>query len=127
MPAATTIVLADATPANHTFSPLSTDGGVALLEDRDSTTSAGFKTLLLTLKKANGARSTNRVNIRLNVPYEQTIDGAVSIRSVARLSADVVIPDDMTGTERDHFAALVKNAFANAIVTGYIADLDPLY
>lgn len=127
MPAAANIVIADATPANHTFAPMTVNGGAAVFEDRDSNTSAGFKQLLLSMSRATASRPTNRVNIRLNVPYEQLVDGAYTIRSIARLSADVVLPDDMSATERDHFAALCKNAFAHATIVGYVGDLDVVY
>lgn len=125
MPAAANIVLADATPANHTFAPVSVSDGVAVHEDRDSTTSAGWKTLYLKLKRAVSGRATNRVEVRLNVPYEQTIEGVVSIRSTARHVGETILPDDMTASERNHFATLLANAYANAVIKGYAKDLDP--
>jgi len=127
MPAFANIVLADSTPANHTFAPVRVEGGVAYHEDRDSTTSAGYKTLSLEMSRATATRPTNRVKVRLNVPYEQTVDGAVVIRSTARHISENIIPDDMSSTERAHFAALIASAHANAVIKGYSSTLDPEY
>jgi len=127
MPAFANIVLADATPANHTFAPVRVEGGVAYHEDRDSTTSAGYKTLTLEMSRATSNRPTNRIRVRLNIPYEYTADGVVLIRSTARHIGDTVLPDDMSTTERGHFAAILESAYAHSVVSGYIASLDPEY
>jgi predicted rRNA methylase YqxC with S4 and FtsJ domains len=128
MPTATTISIADSTPANHVFSPVQVSTGQALLLNRaTSVTAAGNEQMVLGLSLASAKRRTDRVNIRLNVPHEETVDGVTTVRDVARFSADVVLPELMTQTERNHFAALVKSAMAHAIVAGYIANRDPLY
>lgn len=129
MPAIANIVLADATPANHTFVPVSCTPDQAVWLDRDGTTAAGSKELVASYSRANSSRKTDRIKIRLNVPYEATSTdtGLTYVAYTARLSSDVVLPDEMSATERGHFAALVANAFANAVLKGYISNLDPAY
>lgn len=129
MPTASSIVLNDGqgTPAAHTFEPQSVVPSRTVLVDRDSTTSAGQKQLILGLDPSKPGRSTSRVNIRFNYPVEHTVDGIVEVAYVARFSGDVVIPDQMTQAERDNLAAFLSNAFANSVVSGYVADLDPMY
>lgn len=127
MPSASTITVADQVPTNHVFNPITTAPGSALLETREATTTAGEKQLILQLDRASAKRATDRVTIRLNLPFEQTVDGVTSVRSIARLDCVVIVPSDTTSTERALVAALVKNTLANAVVQGYITTRDPLY
>jgi hypothetical protein len=127
MPAAANISLNDSTPAAHTFEPQSILPERSVLVDRDSTTSGGFKTLQAGLSPARPSRPTNRVNLRLSMPTEQTVDTVTSVAYTARCNIDVVLPEEMTTTERAHFAAFVKNMLADSVINGYIEDLDPMY
>lgn len=128
MPSATTIVLADSVPANHNFDPVQIDPENSLFLERDTpSTSGGFWGLRLTFSRANSGRPTDRVGVRLDVPYEQTVDGIVQIADTARFQGSFTLPTTMTATNRADFAALVKNALAHADVLGYIEDLEPVY
>jgi hypothetical protein len=127
MPAFANIVLADSVPANNTFAPVRLEGSTAMHEDRNATTSAGFKTLFLELNRASGSRSTNRIKMRLNIPYEATADGVTTVRSIARHVGENILPDDMTALERNNFATLVAAAYAHATIKGYTKDLDVEY
>jgi hypothetical protein len=121
------ITLADATPTNHVFVPTSVSGGQTMLLNRTGkTTSAGAEVLIVGLSLASAKRKTNRVNVRLAVPYEVTVDSVVQVRDVARANTDVVLPELMTSTERNHFATLLGAALAHAIIKGYSADLAPM-
>lgn len=127
MPDAANILLNDSVPAAHTFEPVSILPERSLLVDRDSTTSAGQKTLQAGLSIARSNRPTNRVNIRLSMPTETTVDSVTTVAYTARFNADVVLPEQMTATERADFAAFIKNAFADSVIAGYIEDLAPMY
>jgi hypothetical protein len=83
--------------------------------------------LVLSFKPATASRATDRVNLRLSVPTEQTIDSLTAVAYVARGNVDVVLPEQMTAAERGHFAALLSNAVAHAILQDSISDLDPPY
>lgn len=124
MPAASNISINDATPAAHVYTPTSISPQLSTYRNvADATISAGEESLSLSLSRASANRATNRVKITLAVPHEQTVDSVVSVRSTARMNCEIILPDDMTQTERDDFAALVSNAFDHADVQGYFADL----
>lgn len=129
MPSASTITLADgqATPVTHDFVPMSVTPGRTVLVNRESDTSAGQMQLIVGFDPAKVSRKTNRVSIRFNLPVEQTVDGVVKVAYVARFSADVVLPEEMTQAQRDDLAAYIKNALADSVVNGIISDLDPIY
>lgn len=127
MPTAADIVLNDSVPAAHTFEPQRISADRAILADRDSTTSAGFKVLNVGLSSARPGRPTDRVNFRLSMPIEQTIDSVTSVAYTARATLDVVLPEQMTALQRADFGALIENALANTVIQGYIVDLDPMY
>lgn len=128
MPAAANIVLADNTPANHTYEPIEVDPANSLwLERTLSTTSAGAEALRITFSRSSSARPTNRIGLRLDLPYEQTVDGVTTVYDTFRFSATFTMPETMTGAQRDHAGVLCKNLLANAVVQGYIQDLTPVY
>jgi hypothetical protein len=129
MPSATTIALYDGqgTPVSHDFEPVSVTPANSLLVNRDADTSAGQMQLIVGLSPANGSRKTNRVNLRFNMPIEHTVDGVVRVAYTARAICEFVLPEEMTQANRDDFAAYIKNATADAVISGVISDLDPLY
>lgn len=128
MPAASQISINDATPTAHLFDPVAVSSNLALFRNTtDAATSATEEQLGLSLSRANGSRVTNKVKITLSIPYEQTVDGAVIARSVARANVEVTLPDDMSSTERSHFATLLANSLDHADVKGYITTLAPVW
>lgn len=127
MPVASSITIADATPTNHVFSPVQVATGRALLLNKASTIPATNESLILGLDLASAKRSTDRVQTSLYMPFEKTVDGVVQVRSTARFIGDWIIPFDLTDAERNGFYTLVKNFFANAIVSSYVRSRDPMY
>lgn len=129
MPAATQISVNDATPTAHLFDPVgkTTNGAVLYVNQTDADTSAGAESISLSLSRANANRSTNRVKITFAMPFEQTVDGAVEVRSIARANVDLILPDDMTASEREDFAALVSNLFDATDVKNTFEDLIPTW
>lgn len=131
MPAVAAVTLNDgaSTPVAQLFSPVSASIGQTTLVNRVGNTAAGNRTLILGYDPAKGNRPTHRVNVRFNYPVEvlNTTTGVYEVAYTGRISCDIVIPDQMTALERDHMAAFLKNAVANAVINGYVADLDPMY
>jgi hypothetical protein len=127
MPTAADIIINDATPTPHTFAPQSVSPEKTILVDRDSATSAGFKSILASFSPARSSRPTNRVNLRFAMPTEHTVDGVVLVAYVARCNIDLVLPEEMTQTERDDFGAFVENLLADTVVQGYVTDLAPMH
>lgn len=128
MPAASTISINDATPTAHAFVPVQVSPSLSLFRNTaDAAISASAEQVGLSISRASSARSTDKVKVTLSIPHEQTIDGAVVVRSTARMNAEFILPDDMTSTERADFAALVANALDHADVKGYLTDLEPVW
>lgn len=131
MPSATDLVINDgqATPVAHTFEPAFVQTAKSIFFDRtgSGSTSAGYTRLELGYSMATPKRTTNRVRISLAMPIEKTVDGRAEIACIPRANIDIILPDELTQAERDDMAAYVKNTLANAVVNGYISDLDPVY
>jgi hypothetical protein len=128
MPAAANIVLNDGTD-DRTFTPVAVSAEKSVYACRDSDTSAGSPIMILGYNGATPARVTHKVSIRLNIPkeYTDTNTGLSLIKSTARASLDVVLPDDWTTAERTAFWNLFQAGIANAVVSGYVDDLTPVW
>lgn len=128
MPAASTISINDATPTAHAYPPVQVSPSLSLFRNSaDAATSASQEQIGLSISRANSNRSTDKVKVTLSVPHEQTIDGAVVVRSTARMNVDIILPSDMTSTEKADFAALAANLLDHTDVAGYITDLEPVW
>lgn len=126
MPSASTITIADQVPTNHVFNPITT-GATSFLETTTKATGATQESLVLQMDRSSTKRATDRVTVRLNVPFEQTVDGAVTVRSTARFIGEFVVPADCSSTERLMLATMVQNVLANSVVKGYVSSRDQLY
>jgi len=128
MPSASSISINDATPTAHVFVPISVTPQLSLFRNTaDASISASEEQVGLSISRASAQRDTNKVKVTLSVPHEQTIDGAVVVRSTARGICEFILPDDMTSTERADFAKLMANALDHADIAGYLTDLAPVY
>lgn len=129
MPAATTRTINDGqvTPVAHDFVPLSVTPSQTVLVNRDAATSAGQMQIIAGFSPASANRATNRVNLRFNMPVEYTVDGVVQVQHTARFNGDFVLPDLLTQADRDDFAAFCANLVSDAVLNGYLSDLDPMY
>lgn len=126
MPAASSIVLNDGTN-DKTYVPVSVQPQKTTLADRSSVISAGNSKAVLGLRPATPQRATNRVEIGFSKPIEDTVDGVTTVRSIPRVNTDVVLPDDMTTAERTAFWTQYQALVANADVSGFVKDLEPLW
>jgi hypothetical protein len=128
MPAATTISINDANPTAHVYVPVTSEGGLSIYRNvADATISAAEEQIGLSLSRASSARTTDKAKFTLSVPHEQTVDGAVVVRDVARADVTVTLPNTMTSGERADFAALLQNLLADSVVEDYITDLIPTW
>ncbi len=129
MPSAQTITLADgqATPVNHQFRPVSVERGQTLLVNEESASSAGQMNLILSYDRRKPSRPTDRIRVQLNIPIEQTVDGVVKVAHTARFDGSFVLPEELTAAQRDDLAAFARNALSDAIIAGYVENLDPMY
>lgn len=83
--------------------------------------------MILGLQLADQSRPTDRVDVRLNHPFEITKDGIVVVRDVARFYGQYVLPSGMSDADRLRFSTMVKNMIAHAVITGYVTSRDPYY
>lgn len=140
MPAIAALTLADgqATPVNHTFSPVNIDaGGVARWADRSGGISIGFPTLTAALKNpsAKGSRSyryTLKVTVpTLEVTAPSTATGIQPAPVVAYnhlCNIEFVLPERGTLAQRNDILAYVKNVLANAVfVAPAVQQFEPAY
>lgn len=128
MPAATNISINDATPTAHVFVPVGKSGNVVNYRNvADATISAAEETLSLSLSRSNATRATDRVKITFSMPFEQTVDGEVTVRDVARFSGEFILPNTMTTTERADFQKIVSNGFDATDVAAHVTSLTPTW
>jgi hypothetical protein len=116
-----------ATPVAKSFAPERVAPEQSVFTERTPAVSAGFTRLALAFSAASSKRSTNRVDIELDLPVLQTVNGVNSVAYVGRFKGYFVIPDTMTAAERADLAAYVANALDQTAVRGLIKDLDPMY
>lgn len=116
-----------ATPVAKSFAPESVTPGLTSFTERSSGVSAGYYRLTIGFSPASSKRATNRIDISVDQPTMQTINGVQSIAYVGRFKGYFVVPDTMSAGERADLAAFVANALDNTQIRAVIKDLDPLY
>jgi hypothetical protein len=115
------------TPVAKSFAPERVAPDLSTFTERTAAVSAGFLRLSVGYSPANSKRTTNRVDVKLDFPVLQTINGVSTVAYTGRFQGYCVIPDVMTAAERADLRAFVANALDNAAVMAVIKDLDPLY
>lgn len=117
------IVVADATPTNHTFYPIRSgmdsqwithEGANALVQSK----------LQVTTSLASATRATDKFKLNFAFPYPKTVDGVITVRSTPRVITDVIIPDDMTAAERLQFWTMYRNSVAASLIAALMTDRD---
>lgn len=116
-----------ATPVAKSFSPERVAPEASVFTERSTGISAGFPRLSIAYSPASAKRATNRVDLSLDLPVLQTVNGVSTVAYVGRFKGYFVVPDVMTAAERADLAALVANALDNTQIRAVIRDLDPLY
>lgn len=116
-----------ATPVAKSFAPERVAPDQSSFTERSSGVSAGFVRLTTRFSPASAKRSTNRVDVDLDLPVLNTVNGVSTVAYVGRFKGYFVIPDTMTAAERADLAAYVANALDNTQIRSVIKDLDPLY
>ena len=115
------------TPVAKSFAPERVSPDLSTFTERSAAVSAGFSRLSIGYSPASSKRTTNRVDVKLDLPILSTVNGVSTVAYVGRFQGYFVIPDVMTAAERADLRAFVANALDNAAVMGVVKDLDPLY
>jgi len=129
MPALGNIVLKDAasTPVDHTFSPVTTNGALAELANRNAATPRGFENLRLELRKPSGGQTAYRLAAGFNDPVEATVDGVVQVVRNNSASITLNFSPDSTAQERLDTLALMASLLAHATTKAMVQNLEPIY
>lgn len=129
MPAATNISINDATPTAHVFVPVGKVGEAIIYRNTaGAVISAGEESLAISMNRASGSRSTDKVKVSFAYPCVDTDGNGVStVRCVGRFNGEWTIPDVMTDTERSHFERVVANGFDATDIKAYVKDLVPTW
>jgi hypothetical protein len=126
MAAISTVVIADAVPANKTLYPLSASMASSTYNERAANTIGGNRSLEVRLSLAHSKRPTDRVTTVYASPKEVQIDGVWTVQSIARSVREDVIPVDWTETDRNNFYAELAS-LANAPAVKNTGKRDPAY
>jgi hypothetical protein len=126
MPSITSQSINDGTTA-QTYAPVNTVGNTVRFSSSEADSSAGMPTLDVTFDPRSARRATDRISIRLAVPYEETVDSSPLVRHVSRAEVSIVLPEAVPASERTRVANLIKNALALADVQTAISTPEAFY
>lgn len=116
-----------ATPVAKSFAPERVAPDLSIFTERSAAVSAGFTKLSVGYSAASSKRPTTRVDVSLDLPVLQTINGISTVAYVGRFKGYFVVPDTMTAGERANLIAFTANALDNTQLRAVVKDLDPLY
>jgi len=135
--AALTLADGQATPVNHTFSPVNIDaGGVARWADRSSGIAIGFPVISQSLRNPTKGSRNYRMTAKVQLPVlEVTSPGTATGIQPAPTKAydllatiELVLPERSTLAQRNDLLAYVKNLLANpAVVPPAVQNFEQVY
>jgi len=134
--AITTIVVPDAatTPVNHTFQPITVDGGaIATWREQTAAVASGFWSLVSKFRTplAGQRDKMYRIQISVGIPVLVTeVINGISVPKVARTSrasVEFLLPEDGTLQERKDLRKILTGVLDNALIKAEVEDLLPVY
>lgn len=128
MPALAPITINDgtSTPVPHTFSPVTTDGYVALLKERTSVPLAN-PGLDVSVRPPVGSNGLYRVRMVIKMPQSVTVDGVVKVDHIPTISIEMLASERSTEQNRKDLRLMAANLLAHASVVTVLEKLEPLY
>lgn len=140
MPAIGNIVIADgqATPVNHTFSPVGISAdNVATFNDRSAGIPIGYNALTMSLRQPskNGSARNFKAQLKLVLPTLEVTSPSTStgIQPAPTKAYDCmavvefVLPERSSLQNRKDLLTLLKNALATTVTTAVVQDLENVY
>lgn len=117
MPAISTITVAVATTPARTFTlvPFRVEGDSVYLNDRTETASSLQPVVIVKFDPANAKRSTDKFDLRVNLPKVVTdTAGVKTVSSIGRFTGSgFIFPDDWTALDRETLVKLVSGLLLN--------------
>lgn len=122
MPNAANIAIQDGatTPVTHTFVPSKVSDNVITFYGPGSTL-ASRETLTITRREPT-ASVAGKVNLKIQLPTEQTVDGQVVVGYQDLVSLDFVVAPKGTTANRKNARVLTRNLLADASIIAVIDD-----
>lgn len=129
MPAIAAITINDgaASPAAHTFNPVTTNGAKAEWADRSPGLPNAFLSISHEVRRPTTPTGAQRLILGFNFPVKATIEGVDTV--VRNSSAQVTLnyAPDSTVAERKDVLAYVTNFLANATVKTSSENVEPFW
>lgn len=119
MPNIANIVVADATPVNHTFLPQRAAMELSTWVTKEAVTHDGNPRLAIVMSPPASNRKTTRNKLTLTIPFEREVDGVTRVADTIIYTIDVVIPANCSDAEADKAYTMFKNLVAHATVESY--------
>lgn len=127
MPAIANIVVADATPENHTLIPQTASMANSTWIEASAATYEGNARVTAAMSPPVAQRPTTRSSFKCSFPIEREVDGITAVGDVIIFNVEQVIAKTVSQAEADQVYAMFKNLMASSIVESYFADRLPAY
>lgn len=134
--AALTLADGQATPVNHTFSPVNIDAaGVAKWADRVGGIALGFPIVTMSLRSPTKTNRNYKVAAKVVLPVLEVtspstatgIQPAPTLAYNLTCNIDMVLPERSTQAQRDDLRAYVKNFLGHAVFTAAAQTFESVY
>lgn len=126
MPSIQTLTLADATPADHSFTLTSVNGNLTEFSEKTGIP-VGDPTLIASFRKPVNGSEFYKVRLTLTIPEVLSVDGSTVVDRRNSAYVDFMIHERSTQADRDDLLALLKSALANATIDSMVTAPEPLY
>lgn len=129
MPAIAALTVNDgqASPAAHTFNPVTTNGSMAKWADRAPGIPSGYLTISHEVLGPAGARTTNRIQLGYYMPTLGTVNGVSTVVRYSSAQVTLNIHPEATLQERKDLLAYVANSLGIAAVKNSVENVEPFY
>lgn len=116
-----------ATPVAKLFAPIAVSPSISVFAEKSAASSSGFVKLTTKTSPAVTNRPTNRVDVDIDMPVLETVEGTNKVTRVGRFKGYFVVPDTMTAEERANLHAYAANALQHEQVKELVVDLETFY
>jgi len=117
----------ESTPVAHVFTPVNTEGGKALLENRNTTVAAGSETLTVEVRRIPGSTTSDQVHLELTLPSVATVNGVAQVVRSQKAKLSFYVSKQGSQQERKNQRVLLANALQNASIAAAIDNIEWLY
>jgi len=121
------IVINDGAASPKSFLPMVVASAQSIFTERSASFSAAYPKLTAAFDPANGGRKTNRIGVKVDLPVVEMVAGVESVTRTLRFEGTFIVPDTATATDRANLHAFVANGLDDALISGMVKNLDPLY